>query len=186
MDAAMALFDEQGYSAVTAVQIAERAGVTTRTFFRHFPDKPAVLFVDANRLRAVLVSAVETDTTAESPLEVVMGALARFDWLALGSRGVQHRRYAMIASHQELLERELVKQYEMAAEFSAALQRRGTAAPVADLAAQIGVAVFRTAYRAWLTDAHDLDFTAAVTAAMAHLVDMTPNRTEDAPVTPES
>ena len=186
MDAAMALFDEQGYPAVTAVQIADRAGVTTRTFFRYFPDKPAVLFVDADRLRAVLVSAVETDTTVESPLEVVVGALAGFDWLALGSRAVQHRRHAMIAAHQELLERELVKQYEMAAEFSAALQRRGTAAPAADLAAQIGVAVFRAAYRAWLTAANDFDVPAAVTAAMAHLVEMIPNRTEDAPVAPQS
>lgn len=44
MSAAEALFQKQGYSATTVEQIADRAGVGTRTFFRYFPSKEAVVF----------------------------------------------------------------------------------------------------------------------------------------------
>lgn len=44
IDAALALFDEQGFDATTTDQIAARAGVAPRTLFHHFPDKEEILF----------------------------------------------------------------------------------------------------------------------------------------------
>lgn len=44
--AATELFAAQGVEATSAEQIAERAGVTLRTFYRHFPSKHDVLFAD--------------------------------------------------------------------------------------------------------------------------------------------
>lgn len=46
VDAALGLFVEHGYAATTIDEIAARAGVTARTFFRHFVDKEEVLFSD--------------------------------------------------------------------------------------------------------------------------------------------
>ena len=45
-DAALALFDEQGYDDTTVEQIAERAEVSTTTFFRYFPSKAEVVLSD--------------------------------------------------------------------------------------------------------------------------------------------
>ncbi|HEY0534347.1 MAG TPA: helix-turn-helix domain-containing protein, partial [Actinoplanes sp.] len=44
LQAAIDLYLERGFDAVTATEIAERAGVTERTYFRHFADKREVLF----------------------------------------------------------------------------------------------------------------------------------------------
>src|SRR6266566_1436582 len=53
--AAVDLFTEQGYDATTVAQIAERAGVTKSTFFRHFPDKRELL----PRLKAAVAASAE-------------------------------------------------------------------------------------------------------------------------------
>jgi len=42
--AALELFRERGYEETTAAEIGAKAGVTERTFFRHFSDKREVLF----------------------------------------------------------------------------------------------------------------------------------------------
>ncbi|MDE3177201.1 MAG: helix-turn-helix transcriptional regulator, partial [Pseudomonadota bacterium] len=56
--AAFDLFEERGYDQTTAAEIAARAGVTERTFFRHFPDKKEVLFAGEAAFRATLTAAV--------------------------------------------------------------------------------------------------------------------------------
>ena len=146
----MELFDEQGFQDTTAVQIAKRAGVTTRTFFRYFPDKQATLFADAERLAAALVQGILDAADVTEPLRTVVRVLAEFDWLGVGSRESQRRRDAMIASNQDLLERELIKQQQMANGFDSALRQRGVAPDTAELATRVGIEVFRAAYRRWL------------------------------------
>jgi AcrR family transcriptional regulator len=167
--AALELFEEQGFQDTTAVQIAKRARVTTRTFFRYFPDKQAILFVDADRLGVALVHRILAATDVASPLRAVVQALAGFDWLSVGSRESQRRRGAMIASNSELLERELIKQQQMATEFSSALRQRGVAPDTAELAARVGIEVFRAAYRRWLAVDDDADLATMTEAAMSTL-----------------
>ena len=121
----MELFEEQGFEETTAVQIAKRAQVTTRTFFRYFSDKEEVLFADADTLSAALVQQISQAADAEEPLQEVTRTLAGFDWRSLGSRESQRRREAMIASNPALLERDLIKQDHMADEISNALRRAG-------------------------------------------------------------
>lgn len=170
----MALFDEQGFQNTSAVQIAERARVTTRTFFRYFPDKQAIVFVDADRLAAELVERILDSPDGAEPLVAVMTALAGFDWLSLGSRESQRRRDAMIAANPGLLERELIKQHQMADGFTTALRQRGAEPDIAELAARVGIQVFRTAYRQWLASDDDADLTVTVETAMCVLATIVP------------
>lgn len=167
----MELFDEQGYATTSAVQIAERARVTTRTFFRYFSDKQAVVFADAELLSAALVAGIRDADDVARPLHTVVRALAEFDWLGLGSVDALRQRDALIASNPDLLERELIKQDEMADAFSAALAERGVDRVAAELAARVGIEVFRTAYRQWLAD-DSTDLAVTVDAMMSVLSDL--------------
>ena len=177
--AAMELFEEQGFEDTTAVQIAKRARVTTRTFFRYFADKQEVLFADEDMLRAALVRDVAQAAEVAAPLQAVTQCLAGFDWESLGSRESLRRREVMIASTPCLLERELIKQHQMADEFGSVLLRRGVDPDVAGLAAHVGVHVFRSAYRQWLEDGDDLvSATETVMSRLATIVaaDLSPPR----------
>ena len=148
--AALALFCERGFDRTTAAEIAARAGVTERTFFRHFKDKREVLFDRADELRATLVETILRTPDVAEPLQVVTGILTGFDWEGLGSREFQRQRHAVIAANPELLERDLSKHLGIAVEVADALRQRGVDAEVAQLAARVGIQVFLTAYEAWL------------------------------------
>ena len=171
----MELFEEQGFGDTSAVQIAARARVTTRTFFRYFTDKQEVLFVDADAIHTTLVERLlDADDLAE-PLLAVTRVLVEFDWESLGSRETLRRREAMIASTPGLLERELIKERQMADGLSAALRKREIDPCTAELVTRVGVDVFRVAYRRWLADdaAELADVTQAV---MSLLATITPAR----------
>ena len=180
--AALELFEEQGFENTSAVQIAKRARVTTRTFFRYFPDKQAILFVDAERLSMALVQRILDAADVAAPLRTVVQALAGFDWLSVGSRESQRQRDTMIASNSDLLERELIKQQQMATEFSNALRQRGVDPATAELAARVGIEVFRTAYRHWLTADDDVDLAAMTEAVMSALATIVPTNPSDATI----
>jgi AcrR family transcriptional regulator len=174
--AAMELFDEQGFANTTAVEIANRARVTTRTFFRYFPDKQALVFADAESLRAALVERISQATTDAGPLQTVMNALAGFDWESLGSRDTQRQRDAMIDANPDLLERDLIKQQQMADEFSRALEQRGVASHLAELAAHVGIQLFRIAYRRWLAaNEANVDLTRLVDEVTSTLAELVPS-----------
>lgn len=176
----MELFEERGFQNTTAVEIARRARVTTRTFFRYFPDKQGVVFADAERLRAALIQELLTATDVGQPLRSITGVLASFDWERLGSRRSQRRRDRMIVSNPDLLERDLMKQHEMAEAFSGVLQQRGVEPCVAELAARMGIVVFHTAYRHWLAaDESDADLSAMVETVMSSFNRIVPSK--DAP-----
>lgn len=154
--AALQLFREQGFENTSVVEIARRARVTNRTFFRHFSDKREVLFADADELRAALVERVLDAPHIADPLRVVVLVLAQHDWEGLAPRCHLRERHAVIAANPELLERDLIKQHDMATGFTGALARRGVDEGVARVVARVGIQVFRTAYERWL-DAADGD-----------------------------
>ncbi|HEX7199411.1 MAG TPA: helix-turn-helix domain-containing protein, partial [Dongiaceae bacterium] len=133
---AMELYAKRGYDQTTVAEIAERAGLTERTFFRHFADKKEVLFAGSNDLRDLLVNAVAGAPPSAPPIEAVAAGL-----LAAGAafneerRDYSRRRQAIITANAELRERELIKMAALASGLAAALRRRGVTDPAASLTA---------------------------------------------------
>jgi AcrR family transcriptional regulator len=150
--AAFELFAERGFEQVTVAEIAERAGLTERTFFRYFADKREVLFAGSEEFQALFVSSVENAPESAAPIDAVAAALyaqaAMFMERVVGVR----RRQAIIAAHPELRERELIKLATVAAAVAETLRRRGVGEPSASLAAEAGMAVFRIAFEGWIAD----------------------------------
>ena len=73
--AAMELFIERGFEQTTVTEIATRAGLTQRTFFRYFADKREVLFWGAGALQELLVSTVASAPDSTAPINAVTTAL---------------------------------------------------------------------------------------------------------------
>ncbi|MEU9019525.1 helix-turn-helix domain-containing protein [Actinomadura sp. NPDC048394] len=148
--AAIDLFAEQGYDATTVTGIAERAGLTKTTFFRHFPDKREVLFAGQELHSRVLGEAVAAAPASATPLQAVAAAL---DALAATftdeRRDFAARLLAVIAANDELRERAAFKHDQLAAAIAGALRERGTPGPAAGLAAELGVRAFDDAFARW-------------------------------------
>src|SRR5579864_33582 len=107
--AALELYVERGFEQTTVAEIASRAGLTERTFFRHFADKREVLFGGAGALQELLVHAVASTPDAMAPLDAVMEALVAAGALLQERHAYARQRQIVIASHAELRERELIK-----------------------------------------------------------------------------
>jgi AcrR family transcriptional regulator len=149
-EAAMALFAERGFDETTVHAIAQRAGVTERTFFRHFADKREVLFGGGEILQDALVAAVAGAPADAAPMDAVAAALAAGAGILQerGPRAVV--RQGIIMANAELRERELIKMAALAAAIAEALRARGVAEPAASLTAEAGTAVFRVAFERWV------------------------------------
>ena len=134
--AAVDLFTEQGYDATTVAQIAERAGVTRSTFFRHFCDKREVLAAGQETLSRLLAEGIAEAPAGASPLEAVAAGLERAS-TAMGpaNRELGPRLKAAVAASTELQERDALKSVGLAAAMTAALVARGVPDPTAHLAA---------------------------------------------------
>jgi AcrR family transcriptional regulator len=148
--AAFELFTERGFEQVTVAEIAERAGLTERTFFRYFADKREVLFAGADGFQDLFVSAVAAAPEADVPIDAVAAALDAAAAMFAGHEDGARRRAAIIAAHPDLRERELIKLSAVAAAVAAALRARGVPDPAATLAAEAGLAVFKTAFARWI------------------------------------
>lgn len=151
-EAAFALYAEHGYAATTAAAIAARAGLTERTFFRHFADKREVVFGNEPALTRALVAAVHEAPSADSGRAA---ATAGIDALvaALNPRREElRRRERIVADVPELQERELGKLASWTAALRGALEARGEAQEGAALIAEVWVAVLRVAAQRWLAD----------------------------------
>jgi AcrR family transcriptional regulator len=147
--AALELYSERGYDQTTVAEIAKRAGLTERTFFRYFADKREVLFHGAAMLQERLVQGIEDAPPALSPLDAVGAALAAAAGPLEEARDFVLRRQAIIMANPELQERELIKLAALAVALADALRRRGVPDPAASLAAEAGVAVFKVAFLRW-------------------------------------
>jgi len=149
--AAADLFTEQGYDATTVAQIAERAGVTKSTFFRHFGDKRELLVAGQEVLSRLLAEGIAEAPRAASPLQAVAAGLERAS-NAMGpmNRELGPRLKAAIAASAELQERDALKSVGLAAAMTSALKARGVPDPTAHLAGEIGVLAFKRGYSDWL------------------------------------
>jgi AcrR family transcriptional regulator len=151
--AAMELFAERGFERTAVAEIAERAGLTERTFFRYFADKREVLFGGSPALRDLLVESVEAAPPSTPPLEAIVSALAGgVAGFFADRRPFARARQAIIAENPELQERELIKLASLASAVAEALRRRGVAEPAASLAAEAGIAIFKIAFERWVDE----------------------------------
>ena len=170
--AAVDLFTEQGYDATTVAQIAERAGVTRSTFFRHFSDKRELLVAGQETLSRLLADGITEAPASASPLEAVAAGLER----ASGAMGPANRELgprlkAAVAASTELQERDALKSVGLAAAMTAALVARGVPDPTAHLAGELGVLAFKRGYARWSEGDRD-DGTGLAHHALAALEDL--------------
>jgi AcrR family transcriptional regulator len=153
--AALALYGERGFDQTTVAEIAQRAGLTERTFFRHFADKREVLFWGQAALLEVYVSTIAGAPAAAAPIDVVAEALTAAAASLEERRDLARQRQAVIAANPELQERELLKLGFLASAMAEALRRRGVAEPAASLTAEAAMAVFKVAFGRWIDDANE-------------------------------
>ena len=168
--AAVDLFVEQGYDATTVAQIAERAGVTKSTFFRHFPDKRELLVAGQETLSRLLAEGIAEAPAGAAPLEAVAAGLERAsNAMGPANRELGPRLKAAVAASTELQERDALKSVGLAAAMTDALVARGVPDAAAHLAGEMGVLAFKRGYAAWTEgDAADglAQHTAAALAAL--------------------
>ncbi|WP_410564052.1 helix-turn-helix domain-containing protein [Amycolatopsis sp. cmx-4-61] len=148
--AALELFAERGYENTTVIDIAQRAGLTKSTFFRHFQDKREVLF-GGGTLTSILGAAVAAAPSTAGPFEAVacaMEAMGREAFTA-SRREFSARRRSVIEAHPELREREALKGLALTAAMVEALRGRGVAELPARVAAELGALAMKIAYERW-------------------------------------
>ncbi len=167
--AAVELFVQRGFDQTTAADIAERAGVTERTFFRHFPDKREVLFDGSHQLQDTVNQAIASAPDELSPLDAALAGVTATAATFNEIRDHALRRAAIVAVNPSLQERELLKLAAMTEATAAALRQRGTGEPTASLAAHSAVTVFHIAFSRWIAAGGTADFADYVTDAAAAL-----------------
>jgi len=148
-EAALDLYEERGYDATTTAQIAEKAGVTERTYFRHFADKREVLFDGETQLRDVMAAAIASAPDDLAPAALVLRAYTAAIPLFVAGRPIAERRARVIATSAALQERAHAKSATLTQALTEALVKRSVLEPTARLAARAGAAVFERASRAW-------------------------------------
>ncbi len=174
--AALELYVERGFDQTTVAEIATRAGLTERTFFRHFADKREVLFAGASLLQEFLVSAVAGAPGSAAPIDAIAAALEAVGVLFDERRDSVLRRQSVIAAHAELQERELIKLATLSAAMAVALRGRGVTDPAAGLAAEAGIAVFRIAFERWIDDTDQRDLSHHIRESLDELKAVTAGR----------
>ena len=168
--AALELFVTQGYEQTTVAEIAARAGLTERTFYRHFTDKQEVLFSGGADLMHGLAAEIAAAPLATPALQVVTRALMHMaDAFFAGREPAVRQRQIVIEANPALRERELQKLAALAAGVEQTLRKRGIDARTASLAAEIGISVFRIAFAAWLGPGNTLSLRDLISQIMSDL-----------------
>jgi AcrR family transcriptional regulator len=168
-EAALALYGERGFENTTVAEIAERAGLTERTFFRHFADKKEVLFWGAGALQEFFVNAVADAPDTASPIDAIAAALNAAGDLLQQRGDYPRQRQAIIAASAELRERELIKLATLASALADALRQRGVGDPAASLTAEVAIAVFKIGFARWVEEANQRPLPQLLRESLAEL-----------------
>lgn len=171
--AALELYRERGFDQATVAEIAERAGLTERTFFRYFADKREVLFGGQDALREIYTAAIVGAPDSAAPIEAVTAALEAVVPVFRQRRELARQRQAVVAATPGLQERELSKRESLASAMAGALRKRGVTDPAASLAAEAGMIAFKTAYARWLSDPGEQDLALLIRESLDQLKVMT-------------
>ncbi len=151
--AALELFVEQGFAQTTVPQITARAGLTTRTYFRHFPDKREVLFAGEEELPDLVKRLLADAHPGLDPMDVIVdgiktGVAPRFE----GLRDDLRTRRAVVQSDEGLRERELRKLSVICDAAVLGLLDRGVDPLAATVLARVAVTIFDVSLTRWLDD----------------------------------
>jgi AcrR family transcriptional regulator len=165
----MELYSERGYEQTTVAEIAGRAGLTERTFFRHFADKREVLFAGAEAFQEVVLGGVAGAAASAAPIDAAIAGVEAVAAFLQEGRDFSRRRQVIIAANTELQERELIKLATLAAAIASALRQRGVEDPAASLAAEAAVAVFRISFERWVADGEEMDLSTLIRRALDEL-----------------
>jgi AcrR family transcriptional regulator len=174
--AAFELYGERGFEQTTVAEIAERAGLTERTFFRHFADKREVLFAGADALRELLVSTVADAPESAAPIDAAAAGIEAVGAFIQEGRELARARQSIIAASEELQERELIKLASLASALAEALRRRGVKDPAASLVAEAGIAIFRIAFERWIEQSGRQDLPQIIRESLDELKAVTAGR----------
>jgi AcrR family transcriptional regulator len=168
--AALELFVEQGFAATTVPAITARAGLTTRTFFRHFADKREVLFADEADLPAYAEQLVAEAPADTSPLAIILEGLRAVAEARFESRKDTVRQWrAIVATDAGLRERELQKRAALAAAIGNGFHARGLDPIRAALLAETSVTLMYVSVTAWLESDDDRKLYDIIETALATL-----------------
>jgi AcrR family transcriptional regulator len=151
-EAALQLYQTRGYEQTTAADIAAEAGVTQRTFFRHFSDKREVLFGGEAEFIDALTRGVLSASQGLGPWDTLLHAFRLVEPLFIEHRSFSAPRRFIIAAHPALQERAQTKARDVMAALTSALCQRGVPDRSANLAAQMGMAAMGHAVAAWFED----------------------------------
>ncbi|MEU4088799.1 TetR family transcriptional regulator [Streptomyces aureus] len=167
--AALELYVERGFDRTSVAEIAERAGLTERTFFRHYADKREVLFAGSSELQDVLARAVAGAPESAAPMDAVAVALEAAAGVLEERQEHARQRQSVIDANTELQERELIKLASLSGTLADALCERGVDEASAGLAAEVGIAVFKFAFRRWVDRAEDKELSLFIRESLAGL-----------------
>ncbi len=167
--AALELYIERGFEQAMVAEIAARAGLAERTFFRHFADKREVLFGGARELQEFLMRKVADAPDSLAPIDAVAAAIEAAGAIFQPRRDFSRQRQNVIAANAELQERELIKLATLSAALADVLRRRGVEDPAAGLAAEAGIAVFKITFQRWIDETNHRDFGQLVRESLAEL-----------------
>jgi AcrR family transcriptional regulator len=168
-EAALALYSERGFEQTTVAEIAKRAGLTERTFFRHFSDKREVLFGRSGALQELIVSAVAETPDSSAPIEAVAAGLDAAAALLQERREYSQQRQTVIDANGELQERELIKLATLASAIADALRGRGVRDPAASLTAEAGIAAFKIGFGRWINETNQPDLSRLIRESLDEL-----------------
>ncbi len=170
-EAAMELYAERGYEGTTVAEIAARAGLTERTFFRYYADKREVLFDGGSQMQELLLSAAAAAPADAEPIDAAAAALEAVAAVLDEHRGREfaRRRQKLIAANPELQERELIKLAAWSQALAGALCERGAPPATAKLLAEVALAVFRAAFERWVGEDDERDLADLVGDALGEL-----------------
>jgi AcrR family transcriptional regulator len=147
---ALELYIERGFEQTTVAEIAKRAALTERTFFRHFADKREVLFAGAAAFEDLILITVTNATSDLSPIDAAAAGLEAAGALLQERRAFARKRQTIIAANAELQERELIKLASLSTALADTLRRRGVGDTAARLAAEVAIAIFKIAFERWV------------------------------------
>jgi AcrR family transcriptional regulator len=167
--AALELYSERGFEQTTVADIASRAGLAERTFFRHFADKREVLFGGSKGLQELLVNTVAAAPDDLTPIEAVATALEAAELFFSDRREHSRKRQRILDANVELQEREVMKLASLSVALAEVLRGRGVSDLAAGLTADAGVAIFKVACARWIDETGQRNFREFVQESLEEL-----------------
>lgn len=165
----MELFAEKGFAATTVPEIAGRAGLTTRTFFRHFADKREVIFA-GDEIPRTARDYLETAPADRAPMALILDGLSQVATERFTSRRKEIAAIRrMIMAEEQLRERDARKRADLTTAVREGFIRRGTPPPEAALLAETAVALWHAALEEWLSRDDETPLAAVIAECYARL-----------------